>query len=88
MIHETTFKEKDNSKEMQKYMHTTALNLGYIVNLYSVKNLIATHLSILYSTEEDIVDIYNEIRMNYKSTIYIANDFDEFQFSKILKLNK
>lgn len=81
LIHECTFKQEHYIKHRKKSMHTVAKELGEVANRYKLKGLIATHLSARYKTSTDILELYNEIALGYKSTLFIANDFDEFEIT-------
>lgn len=78
LIHECTFKQEHYVKHRVNSMHTVAKRLGEVAQKYSVKSLIATHLSARYKSKEDVQGLYDEIALSYKSKLAIANDFDEF----------
>ncbi|HIP27063.1 MAG TPA: MBL fold metallo-hydrolase [Flavobacteriaceae bacterium] len=79
LIHEATFLEEDYRKDRKKTLHTTAKLLGKVANKYNVKKVIATHINKEYNTLDKITELYDEIALNYKSKLYIANDLNEFE---------
>lgn len=76
LIHESTYTQEIFDNMETKYMHTTAKNLGITAQKYNIKNLIATHISPRFTTNEPIL---NEIQKYYKGNTFVANDFDEFE---------
>jgi ribonuclease Z len=88
LIHECTFKEEHYIEHRKKSMHTTAKLLGEMTHRYGVRGLIATHLSARYKTQKDVQELYDEIALSYKSKLFVANDFDEFEIDKVGKLSK
>jgi ribonuclease Z len=76
LIHESTYTQEIFDNMDIKYMHTTAKNLGIIAQKYNIKNLIATHISPRFTTNEPIL---NEIKKYYNGNAFVANDFDEFE---------
>jgi ribonuclease Z len=76
LIHESTYTQDIFDNLETKYLHTTAKNLGAIAQKYNVRNLIATHISPRFTTNEPIL---NEIKQNYRGNAFVANDFDEFK---------
>ena len=79
LIHESTYTQDIFDAMNEKYMHTTAKNLGITAQKYKVKNLIATHISPRYQ-ESDV--ILNEIKSVYEGEVFVANDFDEFELKE------
>ncbi|GAX87019.1 ribonuclease Z [Lebetimonas natsushimae] len=76
LIHESTYIQDIFDNMETKYMHTTAKNLAVISQKYNIKNLIATHVSPRFTTNEPIL---NEIKQYYNGNAFVANDFDEFE---------
>jgi len=79
LIHESTYTQDIFDTMNEKYMHTTAKNLGIIAQKYKIKNLIATHISPRYQESNVIL---NEIKNVYKGEVFVANDFDEFELKE------
>ncbi len=84
LIHEVTYTKDVYQNLKQKVLHTTAYDLGVAAQKYSVKNLIATHISPRYCKEcrYDISLIVDEVCKVYKGCFFVANDFDEFLLSR------
>ncbi|NEW61500.1 MBL fold metallo-hydrolase [Sulfurovum sp. bin170] len=86
LIHEVTFKEEHYVRHRKNSMHTTAKRLGEVADKYGLKSLIVTHLSARYKSKKDVQGLYDEIAFSYKSRLYVANDFDEFEvMSELVK---
>ena len=65
-------------------MHSTAKDLGTVVQEKRVKNLIATHINPRYNMKSTtgVELIYNEIKQSYKNRLFIANDFDVYRLGR------
>ena len=65
-------------------MHTTAKELGTVVEKRRVKNLIASHINPRYNTKSKmgVEVVYNEIKDSYKGRLFIANDFDVYSMGR------
>jgi ribonuclease Z len=79
LIHESTYTQEIFDNMQTKYMHTTAKNLAIVSQKYNVKNLIATHISPRFTTNEPILD---EIKQYYSYNAFVANDFNEFELKE------
>ena len=84
LVHECTYTQEDYDNLLVKVMHTTAKDLGAVVQEKRVKNLIATHINPRYNvkSETGVELIYNEIKRSYKSRLFIANDFDVYHLGR------
>jgi ribonuclease Z len=84
LVHECTYTQEDYDNLLVKVMHTTAKDLGAVVQESHVKNLIATHINPRYNvkSETGVELIYNEIKRSYKSRLFIANDFDVYHLGR------
>jgi ribonuclease Z len=84
LVHECTYTQNDYDSLPIKVMHTTAEDLGRVVQKKRVKNLIASHINPRYNTKSGTgVDlIYEEIKSAYKGRLFIANDFDAYYLSR------
>ena len=78
-VHEATFLDKEYTDKRKNSLHTTAKLLGEVADKYDVKWLIATHISGRHQDKEGVKEIEDEIRLNYKNRLEIADDFDEFE---------
>jgi ribonuclease Z len=79
LIHESTYTQEIFDNMEIKYMHSTAKNLAQTAQKYNVKNLIATHISPRFTTNEPIL---NEIKKYYGGNAFVANDFNELELKK------
>jgi len=84
LVHECTYTQDDYDNLAVKVMHTTAKDLGTVVQENRVKNLIATHINPRYNVKSTsgVELIYNEIKRSFKKGLFIANDFDVYRLSK------
>ncbi len=84
LVHECTYTQEDYDNLSVKVMHTTAKDLGTVVQEKRVKNLIATHINPRYNVKSvtGVELIYNEIKQSYKSRLFIANDFDVYRLGR------
>lgn len=84
LVHECTYTQDDYDNLAVKVMHTTAKDLGTVVQENRVKNLIATHINPRYNmkSEKGVELIYNEIKQSYKNRLFIANDFDVYRLGR------
>ncbi|WP_373031895.1 MBL fold metallo-hydrolase [Sulfurovum sp.] len=84
LVHECTYTQEDYDHLQVKIMHTTAKELGMVVQKRSVKNLIASHINPRYNknSTEGVEVLYNEIKHNYKGRLFIANDFDIYRLGR------
>ncbi len=84
LVHECTYTQEDYDHLQVKVLHTTAKELGKVVQERDVKNLIASHINPRYSNHSAVgVDaIYSEIKHSYKGRLFIANDLDVYRLSK------
>jgi ribonuclease Z len=89
-IHECTYTQEVYENLKKKILHTTARDLGMACKKYKVKNLIATHVSPRYHNDGKypLSLIEDEIKLNYKNRVFIANDFDEFVLDRDRVLRK
>ncbi len=88
-IHECTYTQEVYDNLKKEILHTTSLDLGIACQKYDVKNLIATHISPRYHNDGKypLTLIEDEIKLNYRGKMFIANDFDEFVLSRDGELN-
>ncbi len=84
LVHECTYTQNDYDHLQEKVLHTTAKELGKVVQEKRVKNLIATHINPRYNMKSTtgVELIYNEIKRSYKSRLFIANDFDVYRLGR------
>ncbi|MCH9812438.1 MAG: MBL fold metallo-hydrolase [Epsilonproteobacteria bacterium] len=84
LIHESTYTQEVYDNLAVKILHTTAHDLGSACAKYSVKNLIATHISPRYHAKGKytVEMLYEEIKAVYQGTTFIADDLDEFYLEK------
>ena len=84
LVHECTYTQDDYDNLAVKVMHTTAKELGKVVQERDVKNVVASHINPRYSSHSKVgVDaIYSEIKDSYKGRLFIANDLDVYHLSK------
>jgi len=80
LIHEATYTREVFDNMETKYLHTTAENLAKTAEKYSIKNLIATHISPRYEGDE----ILSEIKKYYNGNAFVAYDFDVFELNNEL----
>ncbi|WP_200762129.1 ribonuclease Z [Nitrosophilus alvini] len=86
-VHEATYTEEVYKKIKIKVMHSTAKSVAIAANKSKTKNLILTHFSSRFTESHDknshtIKEIYNEARMFYRGNLFLANDFDVYEFDK------
>jgi len=84
LVHECTYTQEDYDHLQLKVMHTTAKELGRVVQKMRVKNLIASHINPRYNTKSTmgVEVILNEIKGSYKGRLFIANDFDVYRLDR------
>ena len=84
LVHECTYTQEAYDNLLVKVLHTTAKELGSVVQKRRVKNLIASHINPRYNTKSstDLELIYNEIKHSYKGRLFIANDFDVYRLGR------
>jgi len=84
LIHECTYTQNDYDHLQVKVLHTTAEELGKVVQKKCVKNLIASHINPRYSdhSKESVDLIYEEIKHSYKGRLFIARDLDVYHLSR------
>jgi len=84
LVHECTYTQEVYDSLKKKFLHTTAKDLGVSCSKFKVKNLIATHISPRYHDDGKypVKLIADEIRKNYDSMVFVANDFDEFYLQR------
>ncbi len=83
LVHECTFTQEVYDDLPEKYLHTTARDLGITAQKYHVKNLIVNHINPRYNKKRtlNVEMIEDEIKSNYKGKLFIANDFDVYNLS-------
>jgi len=74
MIHEATYLQRDFERLPQKFIHTTARQLGKAAQEMEIRHLAATHFSPRYDSVEKMKEIEKEIRENYRGTLTLASD--------------
>jgi len=84
LVHECTYIQEDYDHLQVKVLHTTAKELGIVVQKRCVKNLIATHINPRYNNKSTsgVEVVYNEIKECYKGRLFIADDFDVYRLGK------
>ncbi len=84
LVHECTYIQETYDNLSVKVLHTTAKDLGVVVEEKHVKNLIASHINPRYNTKSatGVEVIYNEIKDSYGGRLFIANDFDVYCLGK------
>ncbi len=80
LVHECTYTQAVYDNLKVKILHTTSKDLGEAATQFSVKNLIATHISPRYHKDGKftVEMIEDEIKNTYKGTLFVANDMDVF----------
>jgi ribonuclease Z len=84
LVHECTYTQEDYDRLQVKVLHTTAKELGTVVQKRNVKNLIASHINPRYSKNSTMGAevIYNEIKDHYEGRLFIAEDFDVYRLDR------
>jgi len=84
LIHECTYTQEDYDNLQVKVLHTTAQELGVVVQKRRVKNLIASHINPRYNknSDKDVDALYNEIKDHYRGKLFIAEDFDVYYLGR------
>jgi ribonuclease Z len=84
LVHECTYTQEDYDNLSIKVMHTTAKDLGEVVQEYRVKNLIASHINPRYNAKstKGVELVYDEIKRAYKGRLFIANDLDIYYLGR------
>jgi ribonuclease Z len=84
LVHECTYTQEVYDNLPVKVLHTTAKELGTVVQEKRVKNLIASHINPRYNKNSTmgVEMIYNEIKYNYDGRFFIANDFDVYHLDR------
>jgi len=90
LVHECTFTQEVYDNLSEKFLHTTAKDLGKTAQKWSVKNLIANHINPRYNKNSPlgIEMIYEEIKSSYNGEFFIANDFDVYYLNRDKSINK
>ena len=80
LVHECTYTQEVYDHLPVKVLHTTAKELGAVVQGKHLKNLIATHINPRYNKNGrlGIEMVYNEIKQYYEGRLFIASDFDVY----------
>ncbi|MCO4845494.1 MAG: MBL fold metallo-hydrolase [Sulfurovum sp.] len=84
LVHECTYTQDDYDHLQVKVMHTTAKELGRVVQKRCVKNVIASHINPRYNknSKMGVEVLYNEIKDSYKGRLFIASDFDIYRLDR------
>ena len=84
LVHECTYTQETYDNMPVKVLHTTAKELGIVVQKRRVKNLIANHINPRYNKNStmSVEMIYNEIKHSYEGRLFIANDFDVYRLGR------
>lgn len=84
LVHESTYIQEDYDHLEKKVLHTTAKELGRVVQKRGVKNLIASHINPRYNKNSatDVEVIYNEIKNHYEGRLFIAEDFGMYRLDR------
>ena len=84
LVHECTYTQEDYDNLQVKVLHTTAQELGTVVEKWRVKNLIASHINPRYNSNsgKDVDVLYNEIKNRYSGQLFIAEDFDVYYLGR------
>ena len=91
LVHECTFTQEVYDNLSEKFMHTTAKDLGIAAQQMSVKNLIVNHINPRYNTKKglSIKMVFDEIKDYYNGNLFIANDFEIYYLdrNKLININ-
>lgn len=84
LVHECTYTQEAYDNLSVKVLHTTAKDLGRVVEEKRVKNLIASHINPRYNKHGSmgVALIFNEIKHTYNGRLFIANDFDVYYLGR------
>lgn len=84
LVHECTYTQDVFDNLAKKVEHTTAKDLGITAQKKHIKNLIANHINPRYNKGNtlDVMDVYAEIKSNFKGNVYLANDFDVYYLNR------
>ncbi len=84
LVHECTYTQEVYDNLPVKVLHTTAQDLGTVVQEKGVKNLIASHINPRYNKNNTmgVEMIYNEIKHHYRGRLFTANDFDIYRLGR------
>ena len=90
LVHECTYTQEVYDNLSEKFLHTTAKDLGKTAQKWSVKNLIANHINPRYNKNSPlgIEMVYEEIKNSYDGDFFIANDFDVYYLNRDKSINK
>ncbi len=84
LVHECTYTQEVYDNLPVKVLHTTAKELGTVVQEKHVKNLITNHINPRYNKNSTmgVEMIYNEIKRGYEGKLFIADDFDVYRLGR------
>jgi ribonuclease Z len=86
VVHESTYTEAISVKVGKGPQHSSAKSVAEFANACNLQNLILTHFSARYQSNNDkpdsIDEIENEAKSCYSGTLFIAEDFDVFKLDK------
>jgi len=90
LVHECTYTQEVYDNLSEKFLHTTAKDLGKTAQKWSVKILIANHINPRYNKNSPlgIEMVYEEIKNSYDGKLLIANDFDVYYLNRDKSINK
>lgn len=80
VVHESTFADEE-TKHAYDYFHSTSTQVATIAKVENIHTLFLTHISARYQGELSNT-LLNEARSIFENT-FIANDFDEFEISRV-----
>lgn len=85
LVHEATF-ASDMAEQARKVGHCCADTIAGFARDAGIPNLVLTHFSARYHTQAtgkgSIEALRHEAQQNYSGTLFLANDFDQFQLTK------
>jgi ribonuclease Z len=89
LVHECTYTQDIYDNLKTKHQHTIARELGIVAQRYGVKNLIANHLNPRFDKNKNysLEMVYDEIKENYKASLFLANDFDTYKLDNASNLS-
>jgi len=92
LVHESTFTDDIALKIGKEVGHSSAKEVATFANEYGLKNLILTHFSSRYhgdrTKSSSIAELEDEAKAFYDKTLFLADDFDVYELSKELELNR
>lgn len=78
LVHEATFSEAMLQKVGPAPTHTSVLRVARFAQAVGAPNLILTHLSARFQTQEQLAALEAEARDHYRGNVHFAEDFAQF----------